>query len=130
MNRVRALYFLAVLSFSVAAMAQAGKPAATPAPAPPPTIASAIEQQVGTIEREFVSAAEAMPEDKYNFAPTSLNINGSEFKGVRTFAEQVKHVAATNYLLWGAITGDSRPLRSRVTTARTHSKARMKSSSI
>jgi len=35
------------------------------------------------IERDFVSAAEAMPEDKYSFAPT----NG-EFKGVRTFANR------------------------------------------
>ena len=51
-----------------------------------------------------------MPEDKFNFAPTSLNIAGSDFKGVRTFAQQVKHVAATNYLLWGAITGDKSPV--------------------
>ena len=42
-----------------------------------------------TIESDFVPAAEAMPEDKFSFAPT----NG-EFKGVRTFAQQIKHVAA------------------------------------
>jgi hypothetical protein len=33
-----------------------------------------------------------MPEEKYSFAPS----NG-EFTGVRTFAEQVKHLAANNY---------------------------------
>jgi len=33
-----------------------------------------------------------MPEDKYDFAPT----NG-EFKGARTFAEQVRHVACANF---------------------------------
>jgi uncharacterized damage-inducible protein DinB len=44
------------------------------------------------MEGEFVSAAEAMPEDKYNFSPTT-----GEFKGVRTFGQQVKHVAEANY---------------------------------
>jgi uncharacterized damage-inducible protein DinB len=41
---------------------------------------------------EVVAAAEAMPADKYNFAPTS-----GEFKGVRTFGQQVTHVAAAQY---------------------------------
>jgi uncharacterized damage-inducible protein DinB len=45
------------------------------------------------MEQEFVSAAEAMPEDKYNFAPPAA---AGEFKGVRTFGEQVKHVAEAN----------------------------------
>jgi uncharacterized damage-inducible protein DinB len=45
------------------------------------------------MEQEFVSAAEAMPEDKYNFAPP---VTAGEFKGVRTFGEQVKHVAEAN----------------------------------
>lgn len=43
------------------------------------------------MEEEFVSAAEAMPEDKYDFVPTQ-----GEFKGVRSFGEQVKHVAQAN----------------------------------
>jgi DinB family len=43
------------------------------------------------MEQEFVSAAEAMPEDKYDFSPTQ-----GEFKGVRSFGEQVKHVAEAN----------------------------------
>ena len=46
-----------------------------------------------------------MPENKYDFAPT----NG-EFKGVRTFAEQLKHVAATNYLVGAAILGEKPPV--------------------
>ncbi len=37
-------------------------------------------------EKVIVSAADAMPADKYGFAPT----NG-EFKGVRTFGQMVKH---------------------------------------
>jgi uncharacterized damage-inducible protein DinB len=49
----------------------------------------------------MVPAAEAMPEDKYNFAPT----NG-EFKGVRTFAQQVKHIANNNYAFWAVVLGE------------------------
>ncbi len=117
MKHLRIFCLLALASFAVGALAQgAATPAATPAPqAPkaPPTIASIIEEQVGILEREFVGAAEAMPEDKYSFAPSNLNLPGSEFKGVRTFADQVKHVAATNYLLWGAITGDKSPIETK-----------------
>ena len=50
-----------------------------------------------------------MPEDKFNFSPESLNIPGSDYKGVRTFALQVKHVAASNYALWSPLTGDKFP---------------------
>ena len=114
MQRLRIFCVIALVCFAMSSFAQAAKPAATPnaqaKKTEPPTIAAAVDQQVSTIEREFVGAAEAMPEDKYNFAPNSLNIQGSEFKGVRTFAEQVKHVAATNFLLWGAITGDKSPV--------------------
>ena len=44
---------------------------------------------------EVVAAAEAMPADKYNFAPASGN-----FKGVRTFAQQVTHVAEAQYFFF------------------------------
>jgi uncharacterized damage-inducible protein DinB len=82
---------------------------ATPAqetkPAEQPTIAKTLDRGVTGVEKEFVSAAEAMPEDKYSFAPT----NG-EFKGVRNFAEQVKHVAAVNYLVASAILQEKPPV--------------------
>ncbi|MEA2544408.1 MAG: hypothetical protein QOH35_5774 [Acidobacteriaceae bacterium] len=45
---------------------------------------------------EVVSAAEAMPADKYNFAPTS-----GEFKGVRTFGQQITHIAEAQYFFFG-----------------------------
>jgi len=94
------------LFLSVGALAQAAsKPAA-------PTLAAEIDGQVGTLEKQFVSAAEAMPEDKFNFAPGGLNIAGSEYKDVKTFAEEVRHVAASNYILWGAVTGDKSPVDS------------------
>jgi hypothetical protein len=55
-----------------------------------------MDHSVAGVESESVRAAEAMPEGKYSFAPT----NG-EFKGVRTFATQAKHVTAVNYLVGG-----------------------------
>ena len=48
--------------------------------------------------QEFVGAVEAMPEDKFNFAPPTT---AGEFKGVRSFGEQVKHVAGSNYYFFG-----------------------------
>ena len=78
-------------------------------PSPPPTIASAVDSEISNIERQIIDVAEAMPEDKYNFSPESLNIPGSDFKGVRTFAVQVKHVAASNYFIWSHLTGDKLP---------------------
>ena len=85
--------------------AQAAQLAAQPAP----TIASVVDSEISGIEKEIVTAAEAMPEDKFNFSPESLKIPGSEYKGVRTFAGQVKHVAVANHFLWAPLTGDTVP---------------------
>src|SRR5438067_12218127 len=67
------------------------------------TIQQVLDRAVKNVEQEFVSAAEAMPEDKYSFAPTS-----GEFKGVRTFAQRVRH-AASNYEFGAAILGEKPP---------------------
>lgn len=69
------------------------------------TISQVLDRSVANAEREFVGAADALPEDKYAFAPT----NG-EFKGVRTFAQQIKHVAAVNYMVGAAILEEHPPL--------------------
>ncbi len=117
MKHLRIFCLLALACFAMRAFAQAAKPAATPnaqaKKTPPPSIASAVDRQISTLEREFVSAAEAMPDDKFNFTPESLNIPGSEYKTVKTFAEEVRHVAATNFELWDAITGDKPPIESK-----------------
>jgi uncharacterized damage-inducible protein DinB len=42
-------------------------------------------------QKDFTDLADAMPEAKWTFKPSS-----GEFKDVRTFAEQVKHVACAN----------------------------------
>jgi uncharacterized damage-inducible protein DinB len=68
-----------------------------------------VDRQISNIEKQIVDAADAMPEDKFNFSPESLNIPGANYKGVRTFALQVKHVAASNYAIWSHLTGDKFP---------------------
>jgi len=67
----------------------------------------AVERLFNKIESDIVTAAEAMPEDKFNFTPESLDIANSNFKGVRTFGGQILHLATDNIFMWSAITGDS-----------------------
>src|ERR1700677_2782489 len=62
----------------------------------------ALQVLLRSVMRQVVSAAEAMPADKYSFAPTE-----GEFKGVRTFGQQVKHLSATNHILAAAALGES-----------------------
>src|SRR5205823_7419560 len=108
------LLLTAALSFAAAsAFAQAAKSSAaagaSASPSTPPTVASAIDREISIVEKEIVDAAEAMPEDKFDFSPEKLNISGSDYKGVRTFGEQLKHIAASNYLIWSPITGEKPP---------------------
>ena len=108
------LLVTAALSLAAAsAYTQAAKssPAAgaSGTPSTPPTIASAIDPEISIVEKEVVEAAEAMPEDKFDFSPEKLNLPGSDYKGVRTFGQQLKHVAASNYLIWSPITGEKAP---------------------
>jgi uncharacterized damage-inducible protein DinB len=74
------------------------------APAASPTFASTVDQWWGMIETSFVAAAEAMPADKYDFAPT-----GGAFDGVRSFGAQVKHVACANYAFFNQVEGKTPP---------------------
>jgi hypothetical protein len=73
------------------------------------TVASTVDREISLVEKEITEAAQAMPEDKFNFSPESLNLPGANYKGVRTFAQQVKHIAASNFAIWAGITGDKFP---------------------
>jgi hypothetical protein len=68
-------------------------------------VARVYDDQVKTIEREILGLAQAMPADKYNFAPT----NGT-FTGVRTFALQVRHVATMIYTISASILEEKPPV--------------------
>jgi uncharacterized damage-inducible protein DinB len=112
MNRRPILLPLAVLIFTVTALGQGTTTTAaagTPQAQQAPTLASSVDREISSIEKQVVEAAEAMPEDKFNFSPESLHIPGDDYKGVRSFAVQVKHIAASNYFIWSPLTGDKLP---------------------
>jgi hypothetical protein len=64
----------------------------------------ALDDRVTVVERQVVPAAEAMPESLYAYAPT-----GGAFAGVRTFAEQVKHLAASNWQIGSKVLREAPP---------------------
>src|SRR5216684_7240662 len=95
-----ALVFCALLpALSIASVGQQRS-------APPKNIPDSINFIWKIIERDFTSLAEAMPEDKWSFKPTQ-----GEFKDVRTFGEQVKHVACANEAWAKQIAGEKPPSR-------------------
>jgi uncharacterized damage-inducible protein DinB len=61
-------------------------------------MAATVAQWFTMIEKSFVSLANAMPADRWSFAPKD-----GQFTGVRTFAEQVKHVACANYAFFNEV---------------------------
>jgi len=89
---------LSILVFCSFTLAQA-------TPAEPLTVAKVLDRDITNAEHHIVSAAEAMPEDTFNFAPTT-----GEFKGIRTFAQQIKHAAMSNYMIAATILGEKPPV--------------------
>ncbi|MGD0772461.1 MAG: DinB family protein [Candidatus Solibacter sp.] len=69
------------------------------------TIATLYDSQFKIAESEVVSLAEAMPDAAYNFAPTQ-----GAFEKVRTFGEQVKHIATVIYMAGAAAAKEKPPL--------------------
>ena len=101
----KSLWILFLLFSSLGAttaFAQTKTPSTASAASPGSSPTSrAIDAWVTNTEKHLVPVAEVMPENKYSFAPT-----GGEFKGVRTFAEQLKHLAANNYAASSLILGE------------------------
>ena len=64
----------------------------------------ALQSLMKIVEKEIISTVDAMPADKFGFAPTD-----GEFKGVRTFGQMVKHFSATNHILAAAALGEEPP---------------------
>lgn len=54
--------------------------------------------------QQAIEARDALPADKFGFAPTD-----GEFKGVRTFGQMVEHLSATNHILAAAALGEEPP---------------------
>jgi hypothetical protein len=93
---IQMLRFFAVVLVGASVTVAADQPA--------PTVGKIIDSSLAGVEREFVPLVEAMPEGAMNFAPTS-----GEFKGVRTFGQQAKHVAYVMYEVSAASLGEKNP---------------------
>ena len=92
---------LVVLAMSAVLFAQGEKKA----PPPPKDSGHAMSQMLNMVEWEVVGAAEAMPDDKYDFRPTQ-----GAFSDVRTFGEQFRHIGYVNYMIGSMLTGEKNPL--------------------
>lgn len=79
------------------ALLSAQAPAAQATPSGPVAPAASLNGLLSVAEYEITGAAEAMPADKYDFAPPA---SMGDYKGVRTFGQQVKHLAEANYLFF------------------------------
>jgi len=66
------------------------------------------------VSTQVVSAAEAMPADKYNFAPTA-----GKFDGVRSFGGQVQHLVESNYFFFSGFGVSGAPDDAKVKSLKT-----------
>ena len=70
--------------------------------------AKAQDQLLSLLEHELMGVVQAMPADKFAFAPGPSNFaSGSTatFSGVRTFAQQAVHLAQANYFFFASLGG-------------------------
>ena len=107
MQKVKWITILAVWLTAGNLLAQAGRQVVDTkdmAPLDAQREKHALQALLRIAEKEIRPAVEAMPADKFGFAPTE-----GEFKGVRTFGQMVKHLSATNYILAAAALGEQPP---------------------
>lgn len=71
---------------------------------PAPDAKQIFDRQLSNTEREVVGLTEAMPADKFDFAPTNGN-----FKGVRTFALEARHISFEINCIAAALLGEAIP---------------------
>ena len=72
------------------------------------TPAQSLDVMLKVLEKDMVPAAKAMPAEKYDFAPSAATFapNSLEkFDTVRTFGQQVAHVAQANYYFYSTLSG-------------------------
>jgi hypothetical protein len=110
MSLFRVASLLIMSGIVLSAVGETGTPQ-TPATAPaakpddiPKSIAGSISGTLQFAEGNFLGLAEAMPEDKYSFLP-----NVGNFDGVRSFGEQVKHVACAQFAFFNEFEGKKPP---------------------
>jgi len=110
MSLVRVATFLVMCGIALSAVEKSGTAlnSATKEAAHPDDVPKSIAESVsGTLqfaEGNFIGLAEAMPEDKYSYIPVV-----GKFDGVRSFGEQVKHVACAQFAFFNEFEGKKPP---------------------
>src|SRR3954468_5943998 len=110
MSLVRVATFLVMCGIALGAVEKSGRAqnSATKEATHPDDVPKSIAESVsGTLqfaEGNFIGLAEAMPEDKYSYIPAVGN-----FEGVRSFGEQVKHVACAQFAFFNEFEGKQPP---------------------
>ena len=93
--------------------AQTGSTSATVAVGTQMSPVQAQEELLKLFEQEFMGVAQAMPANKYGFAPTAATFapaQGAKYDGVRTFAQEISHVTTANYYFASKILGEKMPV--------------------
>jgi hypothetical protein len=110
MKVLRITALLAVCGVALAGAGQSKPPeesAAKPATQQegiPSSIADSVSGTLQFAEGNFLGIAEAMPESQYSFVPTA-----GKFDDVRSFGEQVKHVACAQFAFFNEFEGKKPP---------------------
>ena len=110
MTFLRVTARLVICSIALSAVARSGKSqdsAAKQSTRPgdiPKSIAESVSGTLQFTEGNFLALAEAMPEEKYSYIPTT-----GKFDDARSFGEQVKHVACAQFAFFNEFEGKKPP---------------------
>ena len=99
---------LAVCAAPAQSPATSGMSAPAAAPGAPVDPAKSLDAALSRVETLWMGAAQAMPAEKYGFAPSAaIFVPGQPVKydGVRTFAQIVTHTIQANYMYFSMIGG-------------------------
>ena len=112
--RLRYLCAAVILSgCTLAGSAQMAPASAKVTPGTQMSPVNAEDELLNLFEQEFMAVAKAMPAEKYSFAPAAANFaptQGEKYDGVRTFAQEISHVALANYFFASKILGEKIPV--------------------
>jgi uncharacterized damage-inducible protein DinB len=98
---------------TLASSAQMGSTSAKVAAGTQMSPVQAQNELLNLFEHQFMGVAQAMPADKYSFAPAAATFaasQGAKYDGVRTFAQEISHVTTANYYFASKILNEKMPV--------------------
>ena len=96
-----AAVFAMTLTLGAGSLVAQAPPPAAAKPRPPQTMATFLQEQYGTLQRNLMGSAEKMPAEHFGFRPTPE---------VRTYAELYAHTIETQYFYCNAVKGGPNPV--------------------